>query len=384
MDERARVEQIVEDLYAGALDASVWTRAMVGIADFLRCSSGIVFAANPTTQKILRDETSRGDVAQMQEYRRQWVATDIRIAAGKHYPVGVPHYERQLIAKNVWKKSALLNEFLIPSDAPFMLATWLHKAPHKVVALTFQGSRHRGPFDANDGAKLERLIPHVQRALNIRDRLEAHAAHVSSLSSVVERSHMGVIVLDQKGRILEATGLAEQLMKSELSIRRASDHTLWLREPAGSQLKEWILTGLPPKSNTSGYLSVPRSPGIANVSLVVARMPPVPALWIGTDPRWLIFVFDPEHRVTPASALVSRDLGITAREAEIAVLLAMGHQLSSVAPRLGISMHTIRVHLKHIFEKTGAHSQSDLVRRVLLSPAVTPDRQDHPEVEFST
>jgi hypothetical protein len=96
-----------------------------------------------------------------------------------------------------------------------------------VVALTFEGSLHRGPFDQDDNRKLKRLIPHVQRALNIRDRLEAHEVHGSTLSSVVERSHIGVIVLDQKGPILEATGLAKQLMKSELGIRCASDHTLW-------------------------------------------------------------------------------------------------------------------------------------------------------------
>lgn len=370
MDEQQRVDKIIEDLYAGALDASVWASAMNGIVDFLGCSSGILFAANPTTQTILRDETSLGDVAQMQEYRQHWFATDIRIAAGKSYPVGVPQYERQLIAKNVWKKSPLLNEFLLPSDAPYMLATWLHKAPHKVVALTFQGSKRRGPFDENDSWKLKGLIPHVQRALSIRDRLEAHEAQARSLSSAVERSHVGVIVLDQRGRILEATGLAEQLMKSEPGIRRASDDTLWLREPAGSQLKEWVLTGRPPNSNTSGYLSVQRTLGLANVSLVISPMPPVPTLWIGADPRWLIFVFDPEHRVPPASALVSSYLGISAREAEIAVLLSMGHPLSIIAERLGISMHTTRAHLRNIFEKTGAHSQSDLVRRVLLSPAM--------------
>jgi DNA-binding CsgD family transcriptional regulator len=370
MDEQARVDQIVENLYAGTLDSAAWSQAMVGMADFLGCSGGILFAANPTTHFILRDEISRGDAAQMQEYRQHWVATDMRIAAGMTAPVGVPQYERQLIAKNVWEKSALLNEFLLPSDAPFMLATWLHKSRHKLVALTFQGSRHRGPFDENDGAKLKRLIPHVQRALEIRDRLEASELRASTLSAVVENSRIGIIILDEKGRILEATGSAEQLLKVESGMRRASDHTLWLREPAGSQLRQWVMTGLPPKSNCSGFLSVPRDNGLAGVSLVVAPMPPLPTSWTGADRRWLIFVFDPEQRVTPAAGLISRDLGISAREAEIAVLLSMGRHLPSVAMSLGISMQTARVHLKHIFEKTGAHSQSDLVRRVLLSPAM--------------
>jgi DNA-binding CsgD family transcriptional regulator/PAS domain-containing protein len=368
MDEHARVDQIVENLYAGVLDASSWTRAIVGMADFLRCSSGILFAANPTTQIILRDELFRGDLAQLQDYRKHWVATDMRIAAGKAFPVGVPQQERQLIARHVWEKSPLLNEFLLPSDAPFMLATWLHKAPHKVVALTFQGSRRRGPFDVDDSRKLKRLIPHVQRALEIRDRLEAAQVRASTLSSVVEQSRMGVIILDEKGRILEATGLAEQLLKSDASIRRASDRTLWLREPAGSQLREWVMTGRPPRSNSSGFLSVPRLNGFAGVSLLIAPMPPLPTSWTGTDPRWLVFVFDPEQRAAPAAS-ISRELGISAREAEIAIMLSMGHDLPSAATRLGISLHTMRVHLKHIFEKTGTHTQCDLVRRVLLSPA---------------
>ena len=370
MDEQARVDQIVENLYAGTLEAAAWNRAINGIADLLDSSGGIIFAANPTTQIILRDEVSRGDSALMQTYRQHWVSTDIRITAGATMLVGEPHNEQQLLDKRTWERSSLLNEFLLPSDSPFMLATWLHKSAHKVVALTFRGSRNRGPFDKNDSRQLRRLIPHVQQALQIRDRLEAHDVHASALASVVERSRVGVMVLDHQGCILEATGFAEQLMKSESGIRRATDNTLWLREPAGSQLKEWVLTGLPPKGISSGYISLPRGPGLANVSLVVAPMPKVPTMWLGADTRWLIFVFDPEHRVAPAATLVSRDLGISAREAEIAVLLSMGHRLSSVAARLGISMHTIRAHLKHIFEKTGVHSQSDLVRRVLLSPAM--------------
>jgi DNA-binding CsgD family transcriptional regulator len=88
------------------------------------------------------------------------------------------------------------------------------------------------------------------------------------------------------------------------------------------------------------------------------------------DPRWLVFIYDPEQRLAPGAELISRDLGISAREAEIAVMLSMGRDLSGAATQLGISMHTMRTHLKNIFEKTGSHSQSDLIRRVLLSPAM--------------
>jgi DNA-binding CsgD family transcriptional regulator len=370
MEERTRVDQIIENLYQGTLDSAAWGRAMAGMTALLKCSGVILFAADPSTQTVMRDEVYPGVEEIMRLYREHWAAEDIRITYGLAARVGEPRHERQMVEKHEWQRSAILNEFLLPLDIPFILATWLHKSSHRAVALTFEGSRNRGPFDENDSRQFRPLIPHVRRALEIRDRLEANEVRASALTSVVERSHMGVIVLDQRGRILEATGLAEQLLKAECGMRRASDHSLWLREPAGSQLRQWVVTGLPPKDNLQGSLSVPRSGGLQSVSLVVTPMPSVPVAWTGADPRWLIFVFDPERRVAPVAELVSRQLGISAREGDIAVLLSLGHTLSSVATRLGISLHTVRVHLKHIFEKTGAHSQSDLVRRVLLSPGM--------------
>jgi DNA-binding CsgD family transcriptional regulator/PAS domain-containing protein len=370
MDEQAKIDQIVDKLYAGTLDTAAWSGAMAGMTEFLNCSGVILIAANPATQAVTRDEVSPGSREIMQVYREHWAATDIRITKGLPAPVGEPCHEQQMVVRREWQRSAVLNEILLPSDVPFILVTWLHRSEDKVVALTFQGSRHRGPFDEDDSRKVKRLIPHVQRALEIRDRLEANEVRARTLSSLVDRSAVGVIVLDQKGRILESTGLAERLLELGSEMRRASDRTLWLQEPAGSLLRRWIFTGVPPEEHLSSLLNVPRHGGLQSLCVLLAPMPPVPTLWLGADPRWLLFVYDPQRRVAPATASISRELGVSAREAEIAVLLSTGYDLLSVATRLGISLHTIRTHLKHIFEKTGSHSQSDLIRRVLLSPAM--------------
>jgi DNA-binding CsgD family transcriptional regulator len=52
---------------------------------------------------------------------------------------------------------------------------------------------------------------------------------------------------------------------------------------------------------------------------------------------------------------------LTRRESEIAVLLAEGLDLKTIALRLGAGRGTVREHLKHVFEKTGARSQVALV-----------------------
>lgn len=48
---------------------------------------------------------------------------------------------------------------------------------------------------------------------------------------------------------------------------------------------------------------------------------------------------------------------LTAREEEIARLVALGHTDKEVARRLGISLSTARCHLRNIRDKLGIHSR---------------------------
>ena len=50
-------------------------------------------------------------------------------------------------------------------------------------------------------------------------------------------------------------------------------------------------------------------------------------------------------------------------------LLIRGKDLNEVSGELKVSRETARTHLKHIFDKTGARRQADLVRLILRGPA---------------
>jgi DNA-binding CsgD family transcriptional regulator len=366
---RVSVDQIIDDLYAGTLDRSAWDRALVGIADRIGSVGALLFSVNPTAQVVLRDEIYRFDPSQMREYRQHWIAKDIRLSAAMCVPVGEPMFERKLDLKQSWESSEIYNEFLVRNDVPHSLGTWLHMAPDKIVSLSFQGSCRRGPFDERDASQIRTLVPHLRRALEIRDRLEAQQIRAETLSSAVEGLQFGLLVLDQRGCILEVNGLGQDLLRNEPAIRRERDHSLWLCEPAGAQLRALLRTDGSSSGHSGGVFHVPRGAPRQGLSVLVAPMPSVPFSWTSVEPRWLVFIFDPERRVAPSVDVVRRDLGISEREAEIASLLALGFDLSRISRRLGISIHTARSHLKHIFEKTGARSQGELMRRILASPA---------------
>jgi hypothetical protein len=142
-----RVEQIIDDPYAGTLDASAWDRALIGIADWIGSSGAFLFSVNSTTGVVLRDEIHRLDFEAVQTYRKHWIADDIRLGAALKVPIAEPMFERKLDLKEECERSAIFNDFLVPHDTPYLLATWLHKKPDKVVALSFQGLLLQADFE---------------------------------------------------------------------------------------------------------------------------------------------------------------------------------------------------------------------------------------------
>ena len=63
---------------------------------------------------------------------------------------------------------------------------------------------------------------------------------------------------------------------------------------------------------------------------------------------------------------------LTAREAQVAELVEHGMKNRDIAGTLGISTGTVKIHLKHIFEKTGIRGRYGLALSGLKAKGVLP------------
>ena len=74
-----------------------------------------------------------------------------------------------------------------------------------------------------------------------------------------------------------------------------------------------------------------------------------------------------ERASGPQSATMRLEAhGATAREREVATLLARGLSNPEIAEALVLSPHTVQDHIKSLFEKLGVASRQELVARVFL------------------
>jgi DNA-binding CsgD family transcriptional regulator len=75
-------------------------------------------------------------------------------------------------------------------------------------------------------------------------------------------------------------------------------------------------------------------------------------------------IIEPAHPSRNAPLILS-SLGLTHREAEIALLVLRGASTKAIGTELHLSTYTVKDHLKSIFDKTGVRSRRDLVAQIL-------------------
>jgi len=82
-----------------------------------------------------------------------------------------------------------------------------------------------------------------------------------------------------------------------------------------------------------------------------------------------LYLTDSRRPIETPEEVLQQLFGLTVREAAVLRALVQGETLTQIAQRLGIKLQTVKTHLQHIMQTTGADRQAALVKQVLSSPA---------------
>ncbi|MBK6659638.1 MAG: helix-turn-helix transcriptional regulator [Proteobacteria bacterium] len=188
---------------------------------------------------------------------------------------------------------------------------------------------------------------------------------------------MAMVLVDKQLKLLYINQMADEILKSHATVSVTRGH---LR--ATSDHDHASLCGVVQRAAVRGQQQAPdevtseictiRAEDDRRVILVAT---PVPA--DGTVSVALLVFESPGYR--PLSAQVLQQIyGLTRAEIVLVQALASGHSLEEAAHVIGIAVNTARTHLKHIFIKTGAKRQSELIHQVETGPAALPLKLEDP------
>jgi DNA-binding CsgD family transcriptional regulator len=218
-------------------------------------------------------------------------------------------------------------------------------------------------FDLRDLDRMQRLLPHVQRALQLRHRLGKLRASDLGFAAL-DALAIGAIICDTNGGILFANAAAQASVCADegIVLGGARRGIGVLHRSEGKQLATLVADAA--NGGAGGAMSVSGRDG-ARLFVFVAPLPPR----FSEQPGHALVTMRPATaRPNFQHGVLANVFGLTPAEARLALALLAGRSLAEYGAERGVTENTLRTQLAHVLRKTGTANQRHLVRVLGLLP----------------
>lgn len=291
--------------------------------------------------------------------------------------VDLPCGEVKTLHEYVTTEQLLASEYyqhyLQPVDVFHIMGTDLRDDNGMLTRLRITRSRAAGDFGAAEKALVRALLPHLQIALALHNRIQRTETVRAVFEDAIDHLDMGTIILDEHARLLRTNQAAQTLLSDRAELRVVDG-----RLNVGGRDDNKAFRQMLDEVLDAHRRSIPGCVRVFRVQRDTTRAPlgllmrplPLPDAPDGiTNPSVVIFISDPERRRDAPVHLLRQLFEFTPAEASLALLLSNGLTLDEASDELGITRNTAKSHLSSIFSKTGVTRQPKLVQLILKSVA---------------
>ncbi|MGB1883695.1 MAG: response regulator [Gammaproteobacteria bacterium] len=233
-----------------------------------------------------------------------------------------------------------------------------HESHDALIALSDTQANRYGLALHFGGQSLDSSVSVVQRLAN-------------AYQFVLDRVPIGVIVIDTDRNISHVNSHAREILDNTELLQTRNSALRCVDAAHDDGLKQLIARLTAPRDDASGAESEMITFGDKDERCrLVAIASPIPEVDTALQaPLITVLLFDMTHRRELSESALRQTYGLTRSEVKLVQNLVGGCSLEDGARELGITVNTARTHLKHIFTKTGARRQSELIHQIETGPA---------------
>jgi DNA-binding CsgD family transcriptional regulator len=265
------------------------------------------------------------------------------------------------------KSGVFHQEFLRSYDMASYMASPIFRSSETEVAFGLVRSLSNGVFARANAAAIQPYIPHLRRAVLLRERMGELTSAADLTQAVLERLTFGVAVIDHRLRILCLNNRGRRWLPA------LGPPSRWQHRIPGSlhSLEYMIREACKPQDPAPVQTAMLRAPRHAPCKLLVLPLAAAHRFshsW--QHPAALALFFESRQSTSLLPEILHGLYGLNRSEIRVAVCLADGSRLWSVAAKLQITRETARSTLKIVFRKTDTSSQAQLVRLLTVLTAI--------------
>ena len=363
-------DQLIELIYRAAVEPAEWEAVLACLVDLLEGRSARLLFLDGSATRVQASHTVNVDEGYFRQYAQHYMNVCPWRPELQHKPKG-RIYSTYLEFSNdqkAYHRSEFYNDWARPQGIEHGVCGNVLATSDFAVQLLVQRTAGPGHFTREETAAINRLLPHMQKALMLQQRLSKDRQQRESVLAARQQSHLPCIVLDAQLAIVHidervipllARWPELHIINGKVVVRDERLNGLLQRQLKGCAAVakgEWAQAGGCVRMQDIG---VP----------LELHLYPLHAAHNGLfgdgNPHVALYIHDPGTYYRLNERLVRESFGLSPTEIRLAEALCNGQSLDEFADRNGTTLNTVRSQAKQIFAKTGVRRQVELPKRLL-------------------
>jgi len=368
-DEARAVSELIGGIYDAALDRALWPSVLEKTCAFVRGATSAIIAQDPVANAGQMYYSWGGNPDDERVYLEKYVRLNPAVfATMRRSKVGEVVSTATVMPLDEFYASTFYREWAAPLGYCDSVWALLERTTTAMAAISVLRHERDGLVDDDTRRRMELLVPHFFRAVSIGKVIDLHKIEAAALAGALDGISVAVLLVDIDGRVTYANATGEVMLETGKVLRRANGR---MRAPDGNadRVLRGVIAAMPAgdaKESVNGA-AVPLK--ASNGEQFVAHVLPLTSglrRQVGAKYAAVAAVFVRKAGLDlpdPVDAL-AESYKLTPAELRVVMAVVNLGGVPEIAPVLGMSEATVRTHLRHVFDKTGANRQADLVKLV--------------------
>jgi DNA-binding CsgD family transcriptional regulator len=365
-------QDVVELAYQAALEPQLWPRVIERMAELSGADGAALLSQDQLTGKGSA-VVARIDPAVLQlQFGRYATRNPIRPGRNRLLGLADPSgtwrkrvvTDEEALPKSELMRSDYYNDYLRPFGIHSGLMIGLALEDTRFATLNLLRSRRRGQFEAGDIDLAQRMQPHLIRAFELDLKLSEARQLRDSFTQSLDHSPHGIFLVERDARVRHANRRGEELAGRGRGLA-TKDGILCAATPDSTRALHHLIEAAGARDveqRSGGAISLARPGSRRPLSVIVTPLRSEHLSLHRPAPSVLVCATDPEGGAAVPEERLRALFGLTRAEAKIAIELLANCNPASIAERRSLSVHTVRVHIANIMDKTETNRQAELVR----------------------
>ena len=244
----------------------------------------------------------------------------------------------------------------------------LDKSSTSAVLFTIFRHERDGLVDDETRDRMRLIIPHIRRAVLIGRAIRLQTAEAATFADTLDGISASMLLVDARGRIVHANASGHAML-AEGSLLRATGGKLAANDHGAEEALYDVILAAGSGDAAVGIKGIAVPLPTSEGERYVAHVLPLTSgarRRAGTSYAAVaaLFVHKAALDKPPPPEAIAKTFQLTPSELRVLLGIVEVGGAPEVAEALGIAETTVKFHLKHLFEKTGAGRQADLVKLV--------------------